>query len=195
MYTAIRHRKHLSRKYAVLLLLGVIFVTVYWCMYVNYKHKPLFFAKTDYQPLIEDAARRHCLDPSLLKAVIWQESRFKVNTRGKNNEIGLMQIRAEHGAGADWAKEYNIDLPCEGILFRPDMNIEIGAWYLSRALRRWSNYKYQYELALSEYNAGLNGMQPWVPKKYSGEVIANITIPSTRAYVQAVMDKYREYTE
>ena len=193
MYTRMIHRKHMGKKYAVLLLIGIIFFIACWYIYRNYE--PLFFAKTDYQPLIEDIARRHYIDPCLLKAVIWKESRFRVNIRGKDNEIGLMQIRPEHGAATDWEKEHKTKISCEGILFRPDINIEIGAWYLGRALQRWSTYKYQYELALSEYNAGLRGMQPWIPEEYDGEVINNITIPSTKAYIRAVMDKYQEYAE
>ena len=193
MYTRIIHRKHRGRKYAVLLLIGIIFFITFRYVYKNYE--PLFFNKTDHQSLIKDIAGRHCIDPCLLKAVIWQESRFKVNIRGKNGEIGLMQIRPEHGAVTDWAEKHKISRPCEGILFRPNINIEIGAWYLGRALRRWSSYKYQYELALSEYNAGLRGMQSWKPQEYDGEVTANITIPSTKAYIHAIMDKYQEYAE
>lgn len=193
MYTNIIHRKHRSKKYFFLSLLFTVFFTVCWYLYRYYE--PLFFAKADYSNLIEDAAQRHCIDPLLLKAIIWQESRFQANIRGKNKEIGLMQIRPEYGAVTDWEKKHKIKIPCEGLLFRPDLNIEIGSWYLGRALKRWSGYKYQYELALSEYNAGFKGMQPWVPKDYEGEVTEYITIPSTKAYIRSIMDRYQYYAD
>jgi peptidoglycan lytic transglycosylase len=193
MYNKIIHRKHRNKKIIIFILLSSVFFTTCWYMYRYYE--PLFFAKTDYSNLIEDAAQRHCIDPFLLKAVIWQESRFQANIRGKNNEIGLMQIRPEYGAVTDWLNEHEAKIACEGVLFKPDLNIEIGSWYLGRALKRWTGYKYQYELALSEYNAGLKGMQPWVPRNYDGEVIEHITIPSTKAYIQAIMKRYEYYAE
>jgi soluble lytic murein transglycosylase-like protein len=75
------------------------------------------------------------------------------------------------------------------------VNLEIGAWYLSRALRRWSGYKHQLELAISEYNAGPTGMKPWIPENHDGDVIDRITIPSTRQYVRSVLDRYHWYLE
>jgi len=193
MYTKIIHRKYRNKKYLIFLLISLVFLSTCWYIYRYYE--PLFFAKTNYSFLIEDVAQRHCIDPSLLKAVIWQESRFQPNIRGKSNEIGLMQIRPEYGAVTDWAKEHKVQIPCEGVLFRPDLNIEIGSWYLSRALKRWSGYKFQYELALSEYNAGLKGMQSWVPKDRDGDVVKHITIPSTKAYIQSIMKRYKYYAE
>lgn len=193
MYNKIIHHKHRNTKRIFFLVIFLVFFTVCW--YVYRYHQPLFFAETDYSDLIEKAAERHCIDPFLLKAVIWQESRFQANIRGKNNEIGLMQIRPEYGAVTDWLNEHKETIACEGVLFRPDLNIEIGSWYLGRALKRWKKYKYQYELALSEYNAGLKGMQPWIPKKYDGEVMEHITIPSTKAYIQMIIKRYEYYAE
>lgn len=193
MYTKVIHRKHRSKKYLFLIAVVIFMSMLGWYLYQYYE--PLFSAPVDYTSLIQDAAKRHSIDPNLLKAVIWQESRFQPNIRGKHREIGLMQIRPEHGAASDWMAEHNQDL-CEGVLFNPELNIEIGSWYLGRALKRWAGYKYQYELALSEYNAGRKGMQPWVPpsNKPDAEVIPNITIPSTKAYVQSIMDKFQEYS-
>ena len=48
------------------------------------------------------AAQRYGLEPALVKAVVWQESRFNPNARGKVGEIGLMQIQEE--AAREWAE-------------------------------------------------------------------------------------------
>jgi len=191
MYIKVIQRKNRGKIF-VFLTLGIVLASLV-CWYVYYYHEPLLRTKVDYDILINEASKRYSIDPSLLKAVIWQESRFQANITGSHNEIGLMQIRPEYGATSDWLKKNNMKLSCRGILYMPELNIEIGAWYLGRALKRWAGYKYQYELALSEYNAGFKGMQPWVPKKQDGEVIQRITIPSTKAYIIAIMTKYREY--
>ena len=177
------------KKYVVYILFGTL-LFLFWYVFDSYKQ--LFYARIDYKPIIEDAANRHCIDPNLLEALIWQESRFRVNIRGAHNEVGLMQIRPSHGAASDWSTHHKIKIPCEGVLFNPGLNIEIGAWYLGRALRKWSGYDYQYELALSEYNAGRKGMTPWIPADYNGEVVERITIPSTKAYVKSIMAKFRK---
>ena len=41
------------------------------------------------------AAERYRIPPALIKAVIWQESKFLPYVRGRAGEIGLMQIREE----------------------------------------------------------------------------------------------------
>src|SRR5687767_10381014 len=55
---------------------------------------------------IRAAALRYGVDPTLIKAVIWRESRFDPKAHGKANEIGLMQIR--EAAAEEWAKAEGI---------------------------------------------------------------------------------------
>src|SRR5690606_11162622 len=56
---------------------------------------------------IKAAARRYGVDPELVRAVVWQESRFNSQARGRAGELGLMQIRDL--AAEDWAVVENID--------------------------------------------------------------------------------------
>jgi soluble lytic murein transglycosylase len=153
----------------------------------------LFSPRSDYDAMIDVAAERHDVDPRLLKALVWKESGFDANAVGSRGEIGLTQLRMEHGAVAEWASARGEPPPPKGVLFRPEINLDIGAWYLSRALRHWEGFDRQYELALSEYNAGRTGMSPWIPESPDGEVLSNITIQSTKEYVRAVMERYRLY--
>lgn len=154
-----------------------------------------FSANPDYDNLIRDTAERHCLDPALLMAVAWHESKLDPNAKGSKGEVGLMQIRPKNGAVEEWATAHHLQPPSEGLLFNPELNLEIGAWYLARAMRKWEGYKHGIELALSEYNAGATGMIPWIPKNQEDEVTEHITIASTRYYVRAIMDKYRMNVE
>jgi soluble lytic murein transglycosylase len=149
---------------------------------------------TKYDALIEKAAQKYNVDSRLIKAVIFQESKFDPDARGLHGEIGLMQIMPD-GAAVDWAKHYKVENVREGLLFYPALNIEIGTWYLSEALKRWGKYKCAKELALCQYNAGGKRANAWKPEKYDGEVVDRIKIKSTRAYVKAIINKYETYCE
>jgi soluble lytic murein transglycosylase len=147
---------------------------------------------TKYDSLIEKASKKYNVDSRLIKAVIYQESKFDARTRGAAGEIGLMQIMPT-AAVIDWARHYKVETPREGLLFDPELNIEIGTWYLAKALRRWRKYKYGTELALIQYNAGGTRAEAWKPEKYDSPVIDRIKIKSTRAYVKTIMRKYKKY--
>src|SRR3954463_13873992 len=55
-----------------------------------------------YEADIVKAATRYKVDPLLVKAVIWQESRFDKNAKGRAGEIGLMQVMEL--TGEEWAE-------------------------------------------------------------------------------------------
>lgn len=146
----------------------------------------------DYDALIRNAGKRNGVDPALLKAVIWRESNFNRDTIGSKGEIGLMQIMPQFAA-ADWARAKHRNPPSRGALADPELNIEIGSWYLGRALHRWREYREQEALALCEYNAGLQRAESWKPPRKDGTVADRITISSTSAYVADILSKRKEY--
>lgn len=147
-----------------------------------------------YDRIIRNAGLRNNIDPMLIKAVIWRESRFDRKARGLKGEIGLMQIMPGSGyAAADWARVHRCKLPSKGALFDPELNIDIGSWYLSRALKRYSGYRDSIALALCEYNAGARRTADWKPAKKNDPVPDRITIPSTRQYVKDILKRYRYY--
>lgn len=147
-----------------------------------------------YDAIIEKTAKKYNIDGRFVKAVISQESKFDYRARGSSGEIGLMQIMPR-GAAVDWARHYKRKDVREGLLFGPELNIEIGTWYLAKALKRWRNYKYAKELALCQYNAGGKRANNWKPESYTGAVLDRIKIRSTRAYVESIMYKYNQYCE
>lgn len=154
-----------------------------------------FFIDEDrYDAVIAQAAKRHKLDPLLIKAVIAQESVFNEKTVGGVGEIGLMQVLPS-GAVTDWARFHKRKVPRNVFLFNPELNIEIGSWYLKKAMKRWQKYKHCTELALCQYNAGESRAVKWKPASFDGGVIDNITIKSTKIYVKRIMNKYRDYKD
>ena len=173
---------------AALVVMGIAFL-----LYLL-QSKGFFVDENRYDVVITEAGKRYGIDPLLIKAVISQESVFDSKVVGGAGEIGLMQVLPA-GSVADWAKFYKRKAPHKTYLFDPQLNIEIGSWYLKRALVRWQKYKHGTELALCQYNAGESRANKWKPESFSGEVIDRITIKSTKNYVKKIMNKYRDYKD
>ena len=149
--------------------------------------------KADIGKCIAEASARHGVPESLIRALIWRESKFNPRTVGKAGEIGLMQIMP--GAVADWCSATGNPAPSKKALFHPGNNIEIGTWYLAQAGRHWKDYRSREILQLSEYNAGYgNVSKNMKPKSPDDELkLSDITIPSTRKYVEDILAKKAEY--
>lgn len=176
----------------IFILAGLIITFVLLAFAVFYYSS--IIDESRYDDIIKKAAKRYNVDSRFIKAVISQESKFNPKARGAAGEIGLMQIMPD-GAAVDWARYYKLNKVREGLLFGPELNIEIGTWYLAMALKRWGNYKYARELALCQYNAGGKRANRWKPDTYDGTVVDRIKIKSTRAYVKSIMRKYNKYCE
>ena len=116
--------------------------------------------------LIEQAARFHRLDPTLLKAVAWQESRGQMRAVSPKGARGVMQLMPST------ASELGVDPRVMSD------NIRGGAMYLRRQLDRFGTVP----LALAAYNAG-----PGAVLRFGG-------IPpyrETQAYVARIMARWR----
>ena len=154
---------------------------------------PLRFQQ--YDGLIRAVAAEHRLDPMLVKAVVWRESRFDAQKFGSAGERGLMQVTGI--AAQEWAGENRIENFRVEELFDPKTNLEAGTWYLRRALERWANQVDPIPFALAEYNAGASRAQRWAgnsdiaipPATFRG----NIDFPGTRRYVDSVMARLQFY--
>ena len=117
-----------------------------------------------YDELVRSVATTHQLDPMLLKAVVWRESKFDPRKMGGSGERGLMQV--SEIAAKEWAKETRVtDFRAED-LFDPKTNLEAGAWYLHRALQRWQREQDPLPFALAEYNAEPNAGPVAIPRSF-----------------------------
>lgn len=141
---------------------------------------------------IASAAKHHGLDPQLVRSVVFQESRFDPFTRGSRGEYGLMQVLPS-GSVIDWARIHRKKVPRCDELTDPVLNLEIGCWYLARAMKRYSGYRNKLALSLAMYNAGIRRAEKWKPHNKDGDVISRIDIKSTRRYVTQVIRRYHRY--
>lgn len=146
-----------------------------------------------YDPIITSVATEHRLDPMLVKALVWRESRFDSQKYGTAGERGLMQVSAK--AAAEWARENKVDNFKVDDLFEPKTNLEAGSWYLRRALDHWQAESDALPFALAEYNAGASRAQRWVGDGgiSAKDFLAKIDFPATRQYVKSILDRYAFY--
>jgi soluble lytic murein transglycosylase len=174
-----------------LLLLLVIALTgegayLYWR-----EHQP---KESEFDPLIVSIAREQSMDPFLVRALIWRESKFDPLTHGGADEHGLMQVRPD--VGQMWAKANKIDDYTDDKLYDPETNIRVGTWYLNRSIKRWSGTDDPVTFALAEYNAGRSNALKWVdpvaPMDHTA-FMDRITFPTTRLYVEKILEKRDEY--
>lgn len=156
-----------------------------------------FGAYRKYDDLINQASRRYGVPPELIKAVIWKESRFQPAKVGSQGERGLMQITER--AAQDWSHAQKIETFVPTDLFDPKVNIEVGAWYLKRALDHWSAKDNPVPFALAEYNAGRTRVKRWVKDSGQGEAAGAddlqtaMDFPTTRSYVSGIVARYDYY--
>lgn len=149
----------------------------------------------DFDPLIDALGEKHGVSPGLVKAVVWQESRFNPLATGAAGERGLMQVTEI--AAKDWVAANQIETFAPSDLFDPKTNLEAGVWYLSRALRRYSDRDDPRPFALAEYNAGKSRVNRWKGETggepTAGEFQAGIDFPSTAAYIANILAREEFY--
>lgn len=146
-------------------------------------------------PAIHEAAQKHHLEPELVRAVIWKESRFDPRSVGTKGEVGLMQIT--DGAVQDWARVNRQPIPSRHELFRPETNLEIGCWYLALTGKHWDGYVSQDILQLAEYNAGRTKvLKDWAPESPESPItLEQITFPGTQSYIRQILERRNHYRE
>ena len=147
-----------------------------------------------FEPQIEAAAKRYNVDPLLVKAVIWRETRFHPDRRGRAGEIGLMQI--QEAAALDWAGAEHVPNFSHEQCFDPGTNVLAGTFYLGKLLKRYTHTDNPLPFALADYNAGRGHLLKWnggAAATNSAVFIGQIGFPYTRAYVKSVMRRYAFY--
>jgi len=137
----------------------------------------------------EQAADKH-LDPALVAAVIYAETKFDPRPSSAGAE-GLMQIlpqTAEFLARRSGAKTFTLT-----DLATPAVNIAYGSYYLRYLLDEYGGSKL---LALAAYNGGEANVDQWLAAARSrGQrlTVEQIPFPETRAYVEKVLQAQRDY--
>jgi soluble lytic murein transglycosylase len=137
----------------------------------------------------EQAGAKH-LDPALIAAVIYAETKFDPRPSAAGAQ-GLMQILP--------ATAYYLAHLSGGTRFTasdlgtPSINLAYGSYYLRYLL---DHYNGNEMLAVAAYNGGLANVDSWAAQANSaGErlTVAAIPFPETRAYVRRVLGAEQAY--
>lgn len=139
-----------------------------WRNSVNWSNTPLITDKFNLE--IDSAARKHGLEPALIKAVIHAESAFKPEVVSSAGAQGLMQLMPLT------QKTYNVSNP-----YDPLQNINGGSAYLKHLKSVYSHI----DVYLAAYNSGETAVE-----KY-GKAIP--PFPETKEYVRRVKILYSRY--
>jgi soluble lytic murein transglycosylase len=123
----------------------------------------------EYESIVRGHARNYELDPALLAAVIYQESRFDSDAESSSGAIGLMQLLPETAKGIalrTGGNRFEVE-----DLYDPEINVRYGAWYLRHLLKKYDG---DLRKALAAYNGG------------QGNVDRGVQYEETKAYVERV---------
>lgn len=135
--------------------------------------------------LLTDAATEHGLDPSVLRALIRQESVFDAGARSRAGAIGLTQLMpatAQALVRSVLRVRYR-----RAFLYDPDVNVRLGAAYLRQLLERFGRKPI---FALAAYNGGPTRMARILrenPGLEDDELLESHPFYETREYVRRVM--------
>jgi soluble lytic murein transglycosylase len=145
-----------------------------------------------HEDIIRQQARVKHLDPALIAAMIYQESKFEDRTSSAGAK-GLMQIlpgTAQFIAHKSGGTAFELR-----DLGTPQINISYGSWYLRYLIRRYDGNE---TLAVAAYNAGEHNVDVWVKRAggaKSFDASTDIPFPETRHYVASVMDHRKQYRD
>lgn len=142
------------------------------------------------EPHILEASRRYGVEPALVKAVVWRESRFNPEARGRVGELGLMQVGEL--AGDEWADAEHLDRFRNADLLDPATNTRAGTWYLAKLLRRYPRTDNPAAYALADYNAGRANVLRWLkgPAATNSEAFLEVMdFPGTRDYIRTILER------
>jgi soluble lytic murein transglycosylase len=172
-------------------LVGIALVVVIGVMISRVDHavNELTLPLGDASVIREQAAAKH-LDPALIAAVIYAETKFEPRTSSAGAE-GLMQIEPETAKFlAKLSGGYRFTT---SDLATPSVNVAYGSYYLRYLLEHYDGDEM---LAVAAYNAGLANVDTWVARAHAEGrqlTVDAIPFPQTRAYVQRVLEAQRAY--
>jgi soluble lytic murein transglycosylase len=134
--------------------------------------------------IIRQQAAEKDLDPAMVAAVIYAESRFR-DQESHAGARGLMQITPQTAHLIERLSGGTSFVTSD--LSDPEINISYGSYFLRYLLDRYDGNEVA---ALAAYNAGSGNVDEWGGSNLQ---IADIKFPETRAYVEEVLDKRQDY--
>jgi peptidoglycan lytic transglycosylase len=183
-------RRRLKRAALALLALGALVAAVVLALPLIRHAESEFGLPLQYQGIIRQQAAEKHLDPALVAAVIYGETKFDARTSSAGAE-GLMQIEpdtARYLAQQSGGYRFRIS-----DLWKPAVNIAYGTYYLRVLIDQFHG---SVPLALAAYNAGATNVERWLSAaaaRHMRLTIQTIPFAETRDYVQRVLEARQDY--
>jgi soluble lytic murein transglycosylase len=185
-----RRRSAARRRWLLLIAVGLTALAVVLAMPLFRKAVNDLSLPLGYPDVIRQQAADKHLDPALIAAVIYAETKFDPRSSSAGAQ-GLMQIMPQtaaflaHRSGATTFTTADLDTP--------EVNIAYGSYYLRFLLQHYGGNSV---LALAAYNGGEANVDRWAADAHArGQplTINQIPFPETRAYVVKVLKAQRDY--
>ena len=164
---------------SIVLVLLVCFILLW--------HKPILrvYFLLDYRTEITKLSREYNVDPAMVSAMIFVESRFNTKAESHKGARGLMQIMPSTGSWV--AQQLHWQGYSDETLFEPAKNLTVGIWYLAYLKRYFGYHDY---LALASYNAGFRYVDTWSREGiWNGDLarVEQIPFPETKKYLLRIV--------
>ena len=146
-----------------------------------------------YVDLLQKHTTTYEIDPLFVAAMIREESRYNADIVSYAGAIGLMQIMPANGP--EFSKRLKIPQFNTKMLYDPDINIQMGSWYMKSLMDQFDN---NHALVAGAYNGGPGRMRRWIAAKQIpdlDEFIEDIGIDQTRRHIKKVIDSYIIYQQ
>lgn len=144
-----------------------------------------------YEQEILAAGEKYGLEPELISAVIYAESRFDEKATSDVGARGLMQIMPETFV---WLCEKRGEDYAADDLYNPFINIDYGAYYLSWLYTHFGDIY----TACAAYNAGIGAVEGWLQSDMyteDGVTLSYIPYGETSNYVAKIQGAVVKYNE
>ena len=168
---------------------ATVLVVVAVAPMLNHAVRDLTLPLTNQDVIRQQAAEKH-LDPALIAAIIYAETKFNPRP-SRAGAQGLMQIlpgTARFIAHLSGGTRFTT-----GDLATPSVNVAYGSYYVRYLL---DHYHGNEMLAVAAYNAGLANVDRWQAQaRADGRPldVSAIPFPETQAYVQRVLQAQKDY--
>jgi soluble lytic murein transglycosylase len=140
--------------------------------------------------IVAEQAAAYGVDPLLMLALMRQESSFDPRAQSGAQAMGLTQIipSTARNIAARLARD---DFALRD-LFKPEVSVEFGTWYLSQLLAEYQGRVFP---TLAAYDAGGGNVARWL-QRYGDDpdlLVEQIPFAETQTYLRIVYDNYWHY--
>ncbi|MFP4016462.1 MAG: lytic transglycosylase domain-containing protein [Halanaerobiales bacterium] len=179
----------ISRKKRAFIILVVLIVSMLILSQLNWFWRLIY--PLQYDNIIIINAEEYSIDPALVAAMIFVESKYITSASSHRGARGLMQIMPDTGF---WiAEQLDISGFSEEMLYDPAINIMFGCWYISNLNQQFNE---QLLVVLAAYNAGRGNVKKWLENNNwvgRNATLDDLPFEETRNYIKQVVAVYARY--